>query len=91
MAKQQQKVLFSGYVQGVGFRFTACRLAGEHDIAGYVKNLPDGRVECVVEGKPADIQAFVEALSVTMSDYIQSRTQQEAPYGGKFTGFGVSY
>ena len=91
MTKQQQKVLFGGVVQGVGFRFTASRLAGEYDISGYVKNLPDGRVECVVEGEPDDIQAFVDALSVTMSDYIKTRAQQEVPYSGKFTGFGVSY
>ena len=91
MVRQQQKVLYSGYVQGVGFRFTACRLAAGYDITGYVKNLADGRVECVVEFELDDIQAFVEALSVTMSDHVQSRTQQESPYSGKFTGFGVSY
>jgi acylphosphatase len=45
MDKQQRTVRFSGMVQGVGFRYTACRIAGRYDVTGYVKNLHDGSVE----------------------------------------------
>ena len=41
---------FSGHVQGVGFRYTVQDLAADFDVRGYVRNLPDGRVELVVEG-----------------------------------------
>jgi len=47
------RVLVSGRVQGVFFRDTCRRLAQEHGVAGWVRNLPDGRVEAVFEG-PAD-------------------------------------
>ena len=47
------RVLISGRVQGVFFRDSCRRLAEQHSVAGWVRNLPDGRVEAVFEG-PAD-------------------------------------
>ena len=50
MPRDRRRVHFSGRVQGVGFRFT-CQVARPgFDVAGYVRNLPDGRVELVAEG-----------------------------------------
>ncbi len=46
------RVLISGRVQGVFFRDSCRRLAEQHDVAGWVRNLPDGRVEAVFEGPP---------------------------------------
>ncbi|WP_456321799.1 carbamoyltransferase HypF [Palaeococcus sp. (in: euryarchaeotes)] len=51
-----------GIVQGVGFRPFVYRIAYEHDLRGYVKNLGDAGVEIVVEGKDADIKAFLNDL-----------------------------
>ena len=47
-------VLFSGRVQGVGFRYTACHIARHFTVTGYVRNLPDGRVELLAEGNPEE-------------------------------------
>ena len=44
-------VYFSGHVQGVGFRYSVKQLSLEFDVTGWVKNLPDGRVELVTEGE----------------------------------------
>ena len=52
-------VYYSGRVQGVGFRFTAERLATDLGLTGWVKNLPDGRVEIVCEGAKADLDLFL--------------------------------
>ena len=49
----RKRLLVSGQVQGVWFRDTCQRLAAEHGVAGWVRNLHDGRVEAVFEG-PAD-------------------------------------
>jgi acylphosphatase len=49
----RKRVLVDGLVQGVFFRDTCCRLAAGAGVAGWVRNLPDGRVEAVFEG-PAD-------------------------------------
>jgi len=91
MADEQRQVRFYGRVQGVGFRYTAYRLAGGHDVTGYVKNLPDGSVECVVEGEPAEIDAFVAALSERMRGYIRRQTQQAAPCTGGYAAFDVRF
>lgn len=48
----------SGGVQGVGYRFFAQRSAAKHQVRGYVRNLPDGRVEAHVEGTSAAVEAF---------------------------------
>ncbi len=78
-------------VQGVGFRYTACRIAGRYDVTGYVKNLHDGSVECLVEGDAAEIDTFVEELSQEMSGYIRRQTQQVDRYSGRYKSFGVDY
>ena len=53
------RVLVSGRVQGVFFRDTCRRVAEEHGVAGWVRNLPDGRVEAVFEGLPEAVDALV--------------------------------
>lgn len=91
MASEQRILRFYGDVQGVGFRYTACRVAGSHEVAGYVRNLPDGSVECVVEGESAEVDAFVDALTRRMGQYIRKTTSQRAPLAGHFQGFDVRY
>lgn len=58
-----RKFLISGEVQGVGFRFFAQRAAARHQVMGYVRNLPDGRVEALAEGSPPDVEAFKHELA----------------------------
>jgi acylphosphatase len=52
-------VLVSGRVQGVFYRDTCRRLARRYGVAGWVRNLPDGRVEAVFEGAPDAVAALV--------------------------------
>jgi acylphosphatase len=54
------RVLISGRVQGVFFRDTCRRLAEQHGVAGWVRNLSDGRVEAVFEGPPDDVSRLVD-------------------------------
>ncbi len=53
------RVLISGRVQGVFFRDACRRVAREHGVAGWVRNLPDGHVEAVFEGRPEDVDRLV--------------------------------
>jgi acylphosphatase len=55
-------VLYEGRVQGVGFRWTTKNIARGYDVTGWVKNLPDGRVEMQVNGEDAEVDAFLEAI-----------------------------
>ena len=47
---QSEHLLFHGEVQGVGFRYAFSRLAREEGLAGWVRNLPDGTVEALLQG-----------------------------------------
>lgn len=54
------RVLVSGRVQGVYYRDTCRREALRHGVAGWVRNLPDGRVEAVFEGEPTAVATMVD-------------------------------
>ena len=63
---ERQLVYFTGQVQGVGFRYTARRVASRYPITGFVRNLPDGRVELMAEGTAADVERYVVPLRQAM-------------------------
>jgi acylphosphatase len=58
-----RKFLISGKVQGVGYRYFAQRAAARHQVVGYVRNLPDGRVEALAEGTSASVESFLHDLA----------------------------
>ncbi|MDW7993904.1 MAG: acylphosphatase [Gemmatales bacterium] len=73
---------YSGHVQGVGFRYTAHRLAQRYQVAGFVRNLRDGRVELVAEGEAEQVEAFLNAVAQAMLGYItHQETVPETPEG----------
>ena len=58
-----KNVFYSGRVQGVGFRYSTKRIASGFDVTGWVKNLPDGRVELMAQAFEADeVDAFLEDI-----------------------------
>ena len=57
-----RQVFYEGRVQGVGFRWTVKNLARGYDVIGWVKNLPDGRVELQCSGDTEEVEAFLEAI-----------------------------
>ena len=54
--------LFSGSVQGVGFRYHAYYMAGRLHLSGWVKNLSDGTVEMEVQGEESGIDALISSF-----------------------------
>ena len=54
------RVLVSGQVQGVNFRAACARMAWQHGVTGWVRNLSDGRVEAVFEGPPGDVERLLD-------------------------------
>jgi acylphosphatase len=66
--------VFRGHVQGVGFRATAWSLARGFEVVGYVRNLPDGGVEMVVEGEPSEVDAFLDAVRSELGGGIRSES-----------------
>ena len=91
MAKTRQTVVFSGRVQGVGFRYSTCHVAERFDVVGYVRNLSDGRVELVAEGEPDYVGAFVAGVNKAMAGYISDTQETHGQPSGEFTRFGILY
>jgi acylphosphatase len=58
-----RRVVFEGRVQGVGFRYTTKNIARGFEVTGWVRNLPDGRVEMEAMSDDADeLDAFVTEI-----------------------------
>jgi len=92
MAQERRRVHYSGRVQGVGFRFTARHLARGFAASGYVRNLPDGRVELLAEGETAEVEAFLAAIRREMGDKIHNADEQhEPPEDPPLEGFEIRY
>jgi len=82
---------FSGRVQGVGFRYTAQGLARGFNVVGYVRNLPDGRVELVAEGDEQENAGLLNAIGQQMGHFIKKRTDDDSPPTGEFSGFSIRH
>ena len=92
MPPDRRRVHFSGRVQGVGFRFTCQSLARGFEVAGFVRNLPDGRVELVAEGESNELDAFLASIRLEMDSYITNvTTEPESPGQHPLVGFSIRY
>lgn len=75
----------------MGFRYTARQVATGFRIAGYVKNLTDGRVEIVAEGEEQEVLAFLKAVDEGMGDLVSSREVRWSEPTGEWRGFGIRF
>lgn len=83
-------VLYSGRVQGVGFRYTVKTVATGFEVTGTVRNLPDGRVELVAEGRHAELEEFRTAISgAGLAGFIRDEQVSWADAKNNFRGFEI--
>ena len=89
--KKRMHVFFSGTVQGVGFRFTVERISRHFDATGFVRNVPDGRVELVAEGEETVLQDFLKAIQNSpMASYIRDADVKWLSAQNTFTCFEIT-
>lgn len=85
-------IFIEGRVQGVGFRHFTKTRAQKVGAQGWVKNLPDGRVEAVFEGTENDLEQLVALVRKgPPSGFVSNMTVEwETPHN-EFDGFQVRY
>ena len=84
-------IIFAGRVQGVGFRFTAHRMANRHQLTGFVRNLPDGTVEMLAQGPAEDIDDCVQDIKEDFAGYLREAKIQEIPPDPRYTDFKITF
>ncbi|MFI1469750.1 acylphosphatase [Streptomyces wuyuanensis] len=79
----RKRVVVSGTVQGVFYRDSCRRVAEEHAVTGWVRNLADGRVEAVFEGEPDAVETLVRwaRLGPPSADVRAAEVRDEEPEG----------
>lgn len=90
-AGQRRVLRYYGRVQGVGFRFTVRELASGHPVSGYVRNMPDGSVELVVEGDTEEVDRLAADIDRAMGRFIRRVEIAEGPAQGGLSGFKIRY
>jgi acylphosphatase len=85
------QVLYSGHVQGVGFRYTAKSVAAGFEVVGSVRNRPDGRVELIAEGACEELDAFRRAIrDAGLEHFIEDELVNWGEARGGFRGFEIA-
>lgn len=87
--KKRIRVFYTGRVQGVGFRFTAIDIARGLGVAGWVKNLSDGRVELVAEADEGRLKDFLSRVNKSFANYIQGAEVSFEEATGEFKDFAI--
>lgn len=88
-ALERRTVGYSGHVQGVGFRYRTREIASRYRVTGYVRNLPDGRVELVAEGAPQELDRFLADLAGSLEVHIRRIEVDRCAASGEFDEFDI--
>ena len=86
-----QEVLFSGRVQGVGFRQSVYQLAREQRVQGYVQNLDNGKVRLVAIGERMQVNNLLKSVKSLWSKNISNVQLNDFQFGDASTGFSIRY
>jgi acylphosphatase len=86
------QVFYEGHVQGVGFRFSVRHTAKGFDVTGWVRNLPDGRVEVQATGEDEEVRAFLDQVAQgELHSLIRKQTENKLNEPGTARGFEIRH
>lgn len=85
----RRTIVFSGIVQGVGFRYGVLSQSADFEITGTVENLADGTVRMVAEGTPDEIDRFVGRVLATTRGRVANVEQFDEASEGCFRSFTI--
>jgi len=84
-------IIFKGHVQGVGFRFTARRIANRHNITGFVRNLLDGTVEMLAQGSTDNVNKCMRDIEESFIGYIRKVEAGDVPADPQYIDFKITF
>ena len=85
-----RRIFYEGRVQGVGFRFGVRQIAEGFAVAGHAANLPDGRVEVVLQGERGEVEAMEKEISQShLEGFIRRQEKQEVAVESARRGFQI--
>jgi acylphosphatase len=92
MKRERVSNLYSGHVQGIGFRYTVKTLTTSFDVTGTIRNLPDGRVELVAESLREELEAFLKAIRDSeVGRFIREEQACWSEARNEFHGFEITH
>lgn len=91
MDQSAKHIIFIGRVQGVGFRFTASRVANRYGLSGFVRNMPDGTVEMLAQGRSDDIDHCLRDINESFFGYIRETNIEELAFNPQHTEFKITF
>ncbi|MEC9092477.1 MAG: acylphosphatase [Planctomycetota bacterium] len=86
---QQLRAIFSGQVQGVGFRYKTLALSSHFAVKGYVQNLGNGTVELVAEGEKHELERFLLEVQQEMNANLENTLVNWHPATDRFQAFSI--
>ena len=90
MSREEQMCLYlSGVVQGVGMRHYVYRQAGRIGVKGWVRNLPDGRVQCLAQAPPEVLEQFASQLENARVGRVDHVSKEKVDYPAKYKDFTI--
>ena len=91
MKESAKHIIFSGRVQGVGFRFTVLNIANRYMLKGIVRNLPDGTVEMIAQGPTEDVDGCIEDIKESFAGNVREARVQETDCNPQYEDFKITF
>ena len=85
------RIVYSGRVQGVGFRWQVNQVSEDFAVTGFVRNLEDGTVELLVEGDSSEVRGMIEAVEKKLKDFWHSKVADERAGNPHYEEFSIDY
>jgi len=87
-----KQIFYEGNVQGVGFRWSVKHIAKGFDVTGWVRNLPDGRVELQASGEPGELRGFLDAIAQSeLRAHIKGQNESALSAAPDMRGFEIRH
>ena len=91
MNQTAKHIVFVGRVQGVGFRFTALRIADRYKLRGWVRNALDGTVEMIAQGSSEALDNCIRDIQESFAGYIRETNIEEVPANPQYNDFKITF